>query len=371
MVLLVWLTSYGAGGSKTVVPQLFHVPIVVAAARFGGRGALVIALVAGVVAGPLLPLDVDASQAQSTANWVSRLLVFVAVGQITAALHTRSIAATRERIADGRNRADIDAAIADARIVPVYQPIVDLRSGRIEGVEALARWRAPDGRMLAPAAFIPDAERSGAIVALDRAVLDQACAQVADWRRRGVVTADFHVSVNLSAHHLSCGDLPAVVCATLERSGIPPESLVLEVTETALILDPERAVARLAELKELGVGLALDDFGVGQSSLASLARFPIDMFKIDRSFVLGLSTGEGERLMLGVIGLADILLLEGPVAEGIETMEQLQAIMQRGCHRGQGYLLARPALAEDLEPVLRLGTITFPGEVAAPWAGSG
>ncbi len=356
-----WAGSYVLGGSKTVGPQLFHIPVVLAAGRFGGRGATVSAVVAGVVCGPLLALDVADGSPQSLGNWTGRLLIFLVVGHLTAALHARSLAATHQRLEDSRNRHRVDQAIDGGDIVPVYQPIVSTLTGRVEGVEALARWRAPDGSLTLPAEFIPDAERTGAIVAIDRAILAQACAQLAEWRRTDVVDEGFHVSVNLSADHLECDDLVAVVRATLDRHGIAPANLMLEVTETALVHDPAGAAACLHALRELGVTVALDDFGVGQSSLSNLARFPFDVYKIDRSFVVGLELGpRGAALVSGVIDLAGTLSLDGPIAEGIETPEQLHRLIELGCTRGQGYLLGRPAGADDIKSVLRRGPVLLP-----------
>jgi EAL domain-containing protein (putative c-di-GMP-specific phosphodiesterase class I) len=167
--------------------------------------------------------------------------------------------------------------------------------------------------------------------------------------------------VNLSAEHLECEDLVAEVRAALERTGIGAGNLTLELTETALVHDPDGAAACLRALKELGVVVALDDFGVGHSSLSNLVRFPFDVYKIDRSFVRGLGLGErGTAMVAGVIDLAGTLSLDGPIAEGIETADQLRRLVELGCTRGQGYLLGRPAEADDTKALLRRGPVLLP-----------
>ena len=357
---LAWVVSYGLGGSQTVGPQLFHIPTVLAATRFGARGAATSAVVAGILCGPLLPLDVGEGTAQSFANWSSRLVIFLAVGQIVAALHTRSLEQAGRRLHDHQVANALRAAVSAGEFVPAYQPIVDLRDGTILGVEALARWRRPGGEILSPAAFVPDAERTGAIDEIDRAVFRGACAQVRAWQRAGLVRDDLRLSVNVSAHHLADPGLAARVQAILEETGMAPARVVLEITETSLVDDPDGAAWRLAELRAVGVAISLDDFGVGQSSLGNLCQFPIDAYKIDRSFITGAETTPRGRALVGsVIRLADSLALAPPVAEGIETVAQLRTLRELGCERGQGFLFARPALAADIEEVLRHGTVSL------------
>lgn len=356
-----WWVSYALGGSQTVGPQLFHIPVVVAAARFGPRGAFVAAVVSGVVCGPLLPLDVSEGEAQSLANWGSRLLIFVAVGQMVASLHSRSLVDAGRRLQHHQIASQVRDAVADGELVPAFQPIVDLRTGEIRGVEALARWRRPDGTVLPPLAFIEDAERTGVVHDIDRAILRQAAEQVVAWHREGVVGPSFRLSVNLSAAHLTEPDVVAAVRAILDEAGLDPRCVVLEITETGLVRDPEGMARRLAELKDLGLAVALDDFGVGTSSLGNLTRFPIDAFKVDRSFILGAEEGErGRALAASVVALAGRLGLRDPVAEGIETEQHRQTLIELGCLRGQGFLFSPPVFAEEVEPLLRTRRIVAP-----------
>ena len=236
-----WWVSYALGGSQTVGPQLFHIPVVVAAARFGGRGALVTALVSGIVCGPLLPLDVGEGESQSLANWGSRLLIFVAVGRMVASLHRRSLVDAGRRLQHHQIASQVRDAVVDGELVPVFQPIVDLRTGEIRGVEALARWRRPDGSVLPPIAFIEDAERTGVVHDIDRAILRQAAEQVVAWHRDGVVRPGFRLSVNLSATHLTEPDVVAAIGRILDDAGLDARCVVLEITETGLVADPEAA----------------------------------------------------------------------------------------------------------------------------------
>ncbi|WP_195210528.1 EAL domain-containing protein [Actinomarinicola tropica] len=362
LVVASWGVSYALGGSQTVGPQLFHLPVVLAAARFGARGSFIAAVLAGLASGPILPLDVAEGEAQSVANWGSRLVIFLVVGQMVASLHSRSVGAARRRISDHQVASDLLDAVADGEIVPAYQPIVDLRTGEIEGVEALARWRRPDGELLGPAAFIDDAERTGVVHAIDRSILAQAAAQVAAWHEASLIPGAFRLSVNLSAHHLAEPDIVASIRDVLAESGISPACLVLEITETGLVSDPEGIACRLEELRGLGATVSLDDFGVGTSSLGNLMRFPIDAFKIDRSFILGAEGSDRGRALAGsVIGMAGRLGLSSPVAEGIETEEQRRTLVELGCARGQGFLFSRPVLAAEAEELLRRGRCPIAG----------
>lgn len=358
-----WIVSYQLGGSQTVGPQLFHIPIVLAATRFGARGAALASVIAGVVCGPLLPLDVDAGTAQSLGNWTSRLVLFLAVGQIVAALHSRSLVAAGQRLHDHQVAHQLHDAVVRHEFVPAYQPIVDLRTGVIEGVEALARWRR-GGEIVSPALFVPDAERTGVIDEIDREIFCQACAQVVAWKADGLVPPTFRLSVNISAHHLADPGLAAGIGAILRDTGFSPACLTIEITETSLIDDPEGAAWRLAELRALGLAISLDDFGVGRSSLGNLTQFPIDAYKIDRSFILSAdATPRGKALVASVIRMAESLALSSPVAEGIETEDQLRTLLSLGCQKGQGFLFARPALAAEVEDLLRRGEVPLPAPV--------
>jgi diguanylate cyclase (GGDEF)-like protein/PAS domain S-box-containing protein len=222
-----------------------------------------------------------------------------------------------------------------------YQPLIDIASGSPVGVEALVRWQHPDRGIVDPAEFIALAEDSGLIVPIGRSVLDQAARGYAGWRSLSA-TGPFSIAVNLSAHQLRHPGLVEDVRTTLAQHKLAPSSLCLELTETALLEDLERHIGVLLALRDLGVRLALDDFGTGYSSLTFLKRFPVDIVKIDRSFVAGLGVNHCDNAIVrGVIELAHALGLV-VVAEGIERPEQLEELRSLGCDIAQGYLFARP-----------------------------
>jgi diguanylate cyclase len=239
----------------------------------------------------------------------------------------------------------LEGAIERRELVVHYQPIVDLHNGRMAGAEALVRWPRPDRGLVPPAEFIPLAEETGLVVELDRFVLRQACRQMAGWNAEA---GPLLLHVNLSAHHLLRNDLAATVAAALGDSGLPPECLALEITESVLMHDLGVAIVRLHELKRLGVHLAIDDFGTGYSSLAYLRQMPIDAVKIDKSFVDGVAGGPEESAVArAIIALADTLHLD-TVAEGVEQPEQAAALAELGCHLAQGYHFSRPVPAADM-----------------------
>ncbi|HEY2798466.1 MAG TPA: EAL domain-containing protein [Thermoanaerobaculia bacterium] len=247
---------------------------------------------------------------------------------------------------------DLRRAVAASELVLFYQPIAELRSGRIVGAEALLRWRHPQRGMLAPAAFIPLAEESGQIVPIGRWVLEEAC-------RRGRILSEglaspLRISVNLSARQLQEMDLEDQVVGALRAGGFDPSSLVLEVTESLIMLEPRKMIARLRALRDLGVRLAIDDFGTGYSSLAYLQSLPVDILKIDRSFLHDAGAAGLSPLARGIVDLGRAMRLV-MVAEGIERPEQIEALREAGCELGQGFHLARPMEADALDRLLRSG----------------
>lgn len=245
--------------------------------------------------------------------------------------------------------ADLRTAIDTGRVDVAYQPIVTL-AGRAVGVEALARWRHPVRGRVAAADFIEAAERSSLILGLGRGVLSTATRHVAAWRREQA--PDLTLSVNLSARQLTEPSLCDFVLATIEESGLPPGALCFELTETALLDDPIRAEASLTALHNRGIRIAVDDFGVGYSSLLYLRTFPVDELKLDRHFVAGLGRDPTDALIIGsVIELAHSLGLT-TVAEGIETVEQLDVLRRLGCDLGQGYYFSRPCQGAKLRRLL-------------------
>jgi diguanylate cyclase (GGDEF)-like protein/PAS domain S-box-containing protein len=237
---------------------------------------------------------------------------------------------------------DIARAVANEEFFVEYQPIIDLGTRSLLGVEALVRWRHPELGVLMPDRFIQIAEECGQIVKLGRWVLAQACREIHSWRRVVAGGSGLRVAVNISARHLEHGDLVQDVALVLGESGLEPDNLVLELTESTIMHNTEANLARLVELKSLGVRLAIDDFGTGYSSLSYLHRFPIDILKIDRSFVGRLtSSSNGPELARAVITLGETLGLD-TVAEGIELEPQVDALLKLGCVAGQGFLFAKP-----------------------------
>lgn len=228
-----------------------------------------------------------------------------------------------------------------------FQPEISLASGRVRGFEALVRWEHPTRGLLGPAEFVPLAEETGLIVPLGAWVLDQACAQLRRWRTSSL-HRDLGMAVNLSARQVAAPGLVDTVRDTLARHVLPPEALTLEITESLVVADDDVTLGVFADLRALGVRIAVDDFGTGYASLAALKRFPADVLKIDRAFVEGLGRDPADAsIVAAVVALARALGLE-VVAEGVERPDQHAAVRELGCDLGQGFLFARPAAAGDV-----------------------
>jgi EAL domain-containing protein (putative c-di-GMP-specific phosphodiesterase class I) len=218
------------------------------------------------------------------------------------------------------------------------------------GAEALLRWSHPTGGVISPEVFIPIAEDNGLIVPIGRWVLEQACTQCVAWQQRG---HRLSISVNVSARQLERPEFVEEVRYALSDSGIDPVTLTLEITETALMRSPDATARLLAELKTLGIRIAVDDFGTGYSSLAYLRQFPVDSLKIDRTFITGLAlSSEAHALTHTLIQLGAALGLE-TLAEGVEHHSQVRELQREGCDLAQGFLFARPLHPNDLELLLR------------------
>ena len=244
-------------------------------------------------------------------------------------------------------------AVNNGQIHAHLQPIVRLSDGALLGYEALARWRHPQLGVLSPATFIGAAEENGLIEEIDLGVLAEACNAVARWQR-SQAGEPLRLSVNVSARTLGASDLISRLQPILQRSGILPGSLLLEITETALVQDIPSITGTIADLQELGLKLAIDDFGTGYSSLLYLKRFPVGVLKIDRSFVADLGRDpEDEAIAQAILSLGRSLGVE-VVAEGVESEEQEQRLLQLGCELGQGYRYGRPEPITELEPATAL-----------------
>ncbi len=236
-----------------------------------------------------------------------------------------------------------------------FQPAWSLPSGTMLGCEALLRWQRPEHGLVPPAAFVPLAEETGLIVPIGAWVIGEACMQVATWRRDVPELSSMRVSVNLAMRQLTDPGLVDVVRDALASSGLPADALWLEITETTAMEDVATTAAALAELRGLGVRLALDDFGTGYSSLSYLRELPVDIVKIDRSFVINLATDPGSRaIVTAIVHLARALGLD-VMAEGVETLEQLEVLRELDCHIIQGFLLGGPEAPEDVLRSLRSG----------------
>jgi diguanylate cyclase (GGDEF)-like protein/PAS domain S-box-containing protein len=252
-------------------------------------------------------------------------------------------------------RADLERAIERKEFSIAYQPTIDLRSGEVIGLEALLRWNHPVRGMVPPSEFIPIAEESGLILPIGTWVLRQAAMQARLWQQR--FDERLSISVNLSAAQLQQVDLVEEVARTVQEEGLDPGSLVLEITESLLMYDMDETKRKLGQLRGLGVRVAIDDFGTGFSSLSYLHRFPVDVLKVDKSFIDDITIdGDKAALARAIIKLAETLNLE-TVAEGVEQEEQVDYLRICGCRLGQGYLFTRPLDPRSMELFLSEHTV--------------
>jgi EAL domain-containing protein (putative c-di-GMP-specific phosphodiesterase class I) len=234
-----------------------------------------------------------------------------------------------------------------------FQPIVQLHGGALTEIEALVRWQHPTRGLISPAEFIPIAEESGLIIQLGQWVLEAACRAGASWQREFGFEPPLQVSVNLSPRQFEHTGLVADVERALKLSGLAATSLKLEVTEGVIMRDTDASILTLRHLKSLGIRIAIDDFGTGYSSLSYLKRLPLDVLKIDRTFVQGIgANAEDNAIVQAIISMGKSLGL-AVTAEGIETEEQAALLRSWSCERGQGYLFSRPLDAEQCSELLR------------------
>jgi diguanylate cyclase (GGDEF)-like protein len=242
---------------------------------------------------------------------------------------------------------ELRRAIENGEMTLSYQPLWDFATGRIVSFEALARWTTDSGVMLSPDVFIPVAEESGLIIPLGRWAMDEAAKTLAAWNAQAGGDCGVKIAVNLSAIQLQRDNVPDMVQSVLERHGVAGSSFTLELTESAIVSDPERISQTMLALKGLGTTLAMDDFGTGYSNLAYLQKLPIDVLKIDRSFVSGMLADRDKiAIVRAILGLAQALGMQ-TTAEGVETIELSQTLAALGCTYGQGFFYARPLPQEE------------------------
>lgn len=288
--------------------------------------------------GPAAELLRDADIAMYRAKWDGKNRYVVFESAMQDALRNRMVL-----------EMDLRAALENDEFFLLYQPTFDLETMTTTGVEALIRWASPSRGLVQPNDFIPLLEETGMIVEVGRWVLMQACAQAARWHDAG---HDVDIAVNVSARQLDSDELVEDVREALRLSGLRPEALTIEVTETAIMRNAEETAQRLCAVKELGARIAIDDFGTGYSSLAHLQRFPVDSLKIDRSFIAALADGrEAEQLIKTLVQLGKALCLDTH-AEGIERQQELTILREQNCSGGQGFLFARPLDASKAEEFL-------------------
>jgi len=244
---------------------------------------------------------------------------------------------------------ELREALTDNQLVLHYQPLVNSMTGEVSGLEALARWNHPERGMISPAAFIPVAEQTGQIIELTSWVIREAIKDCNIWEQAGF--SDFKISVNISALEFNHDDLASHITSLFQEVDFNKRRVQLELTESAIMTDAQANIKKLSELCDLGVTLAVDDFGTGYSSLSYLRQFPINVLKIDRSFVMGIGTEDGNAIVDAITSLAKALRL-GLVAEGVETKEQMEYLIHNGCDTLQGFYLSRPVPARDIIALL-------------------
>lgn len=348
-----WGLTMLLGGAQHVVPHFYYAPILFTAVRFGAPPTLVVALLSGILAGPFTPLDVMTDVAQETDRWLTRLAFFLTIGVGMSALVRPSLPSISEELARRRDERRIREGITRGEFLLRYQPIVSLESGRLTGVEALVRWQHPERGELAPEAFLPAAEATGAIHDLGALVFDTACRQAARWREladaAGVEPPC--VAINLSVRELDRPELIRRVRDTMVQYQVEPSQICLELTESVLVEDVEVSTAQLAGLKTLGVRLAVDDFGTGYSSLSAVHRFPVDVLKIDRSFLADITDTTTVSLLGGLQLFAWSLGLD-TIVEGVETEAQRELLLELGYTSAQGYLFSWPLTSQAVDELL-------------------
>jgi EAL domain-containing protein (putative c-di-GMP-specific phosphodiesterase class I) len=248
---------------------------------------------------------------------------------------------------------DLHKALERNELVLYYQPKVDAATRMVKGMEALIRWKHPDRGLIPPLQFIPLAETSGLIIPIGEFVIRTACGQIKTWQEAGY--KQMNIALNVSSHQFDQQSLIEIVKKALQVTMISPQCLELEITESIIMRNPEKAIRTLTELKAMGIQIAIDDFGTGYSSLSYLKRLPLDFLKIDQSFVQNLASDPNDQAIVrATIAMAHSLNLK-TVAEGVETEEQLSFLQEHGCDEIQGYLFSCPLPAEEIPGILAKG----------------
>jgi EAL domain-containing protein (putative c-di-GMP-specific phosphodiesterase class I) len=248
---------------------------------------------------------------------------------------------------------DLRRAVESDEFLLVYQPIISVESRRTVGFEALIRWKHPEKGMVSPVVFIPVAEETGLISPMGWWILDTACRQLKDWQDRDCVEPDVTVAVNISGKQFLQVDFVEQLMAIVAKTGLPPRSLKLEVTESVIAQNPDKVKLILEEIRTSGIQLCIDDFGTGYSSFSYLHRFPFDVLKIDRSFIGNIDTdNEAWEISQALVAMSHKLDLK-VVAEGVEKPEQLLRLGEMGCDLAQGYLMAKPMMVDEVEKFMR------------------
>jgi diguanylate cyclase (GGDEF)-like protein/PAS domain S-box-containing protein len=292
----------------------------------------------------------------------------------TAMYRAKALGRSRCEIFDAEMRAqavmrleldtDLRKAVDRNEFVVYYQPMFSIPGEQLEGFEALVRWPHPERGLIPPADFIPIAEENGLILPIGTMVLREACRQMREWQIQYPDRSTVTLSVNISPRQFVEPTLPDLVAGILAETGLNPKTLCLEVTETVLVEDAQNAIDTLNQLKKLGIGLKIDDFGTGFSSLSYLHRFPFDTIKIDRSFIANLESDEGAAIVKAIIALANNLGME-VIAEGAETSRQMSILESFGCAHGQGYYFSRPVPPGVAEVMLATATERFANSLLA------
>lgn len=350
-IALVTFIVVVTGQAPNPLAHLYYLPILYGAARHGWIGGVAAAVTSGLAVGPWMPAPSSVTGYQSLRDWGVRLALFLVVALVATWLARQRPQPLEVLLRDAVLGQGLRAAVRKRQIRVHYQPLIDLADGRVIGVEALCRWTDGRQRSVAPDVFIPAAERTGAIALLGHEVLRIATEQGDRWAR--VHGDGMTMSVNVSPLELCHPGFLRGLETLAGEAKLRRYRLCVEITETAIIADPDKALITLTALRRIGALIALDDFGTGQSSLAYLAGLPIDIIKVDQSFVATVDTEPTSRAVVDAVVRIAAALGAKTIAEGIERPSQLCVLRELGCDIGQGYYLGRPTDNADVDWAVR------------------